>query len=54
MNIQVGDDDVRVEKSLKKNKKMRGHQEKLEKLGKPLRGVGKRVRVRPTISFIFG
>ena len=51
MNIFVGDDDVGVEKSPKKNKKMRGHQEKEEK---PPRGFGKRVRVRLTISFIFG
>ena len=31
MNIHVGDDNVRVKKSPKKNEKMRGHQEKREK-----------------------
>jgi hypothetical protein len=48
MNLLVGDDDVRVEKSLKKNE--RPPREEREK---PLRSVGKRVRVRLTISFIF-
>ena len=53
INIHVGDDDVGVEKSTKKNEKwkMRGHQKKGEE---PSRGVGKRVMVRPIISFIFG
>ena len=56
MNIHAGDDDVGVEKSPKNDKmhekrKTRGHQEKEEK---PRRGVRKRVKVRLTISFIFG
>jgi hypothetical protein len=48
INIHGGDDNVGVEKSPKKNEKMKGHQEKEEK---PPKGVGKRVRV--TLSSIF-
>jgi hypothetical protein len=56
MNIHVGNDDVGVEKSPKNEKpqekwKTRGHHDKGEKQS---RGVGKRVRVRLTISSIFG
>jgi hypothetical protein len=45
INIHGGDDNVGVEKSPKKNEKMKGQEEK------PPKGVGKRVRV--TLSSIF-